>query len=139
MINVLDKRQTLCEKAVSLLRFSFTNNPKEGLAQKIRHFYDIYFLLQDEDCNKYIQTQFIYDFKILLEHDKNIFSNPEQWNKKEILSSILFTNFDAIWDVLKEQYNKELSALSYKEIPSAEAIGFSCKQLFEHINESLRK
>ena len=44
-LNILDKRRTLCEKVVSLLRFSFMDNPVQGLTGKIRHFYDIYFLL----------------------------------------------------------------------------------------------
>lgn len=41
-VNVLDKRRTMLEKFVSLLRFSFSENPKAELAKKIRHFYDLY-------------------------------------------------------------------------------------------------
>ena len=59
-INVLDIRQTLVEKTVSLLRFSFENNIEEALKAKIRHFYDLYFLCKDRDCMKYIDSA---DFK----------------------------------------------------------------------------
>ncbi|MDP1624755.1 MAG: nucleotidyl transferase AbiEii/AbiGii toxin family protein, partial [bacterium] len=40
-VNVLDKEQTLLEKLVSLIRFSFDADPKTSIASKIRHFYSI--------------------------------------------------------------------------------------------------
>ena len=49
-INVLKKEQTLMEKLVSLIRFSFAENPVESISQKIRHFYDLYFLMNDREC-----------------------------------------------------------------------------------------
>ena len=40
-VTVLDKRRTLTEKLVSLLRCSLANNPMPELSAKIRHFYDL--------------------------------------------------------------------------------------------------
>lgn len=37
-VNVLDIRQTLLEKLVSLIRFSFKENPVESISEKIRQF-----------------------------------------------------------------------------------------------------
>ena len=62
-LNILDKRRTLCEKVVSLLRFSFMDNPVQGLTGKIRHFYDIYFLLDDRECMEYVEQDFIKDLQ----------------------------------------------------------------------------
>ena len=56
-LNVLDKRQTMIEKLVSLFRFSFAENPRRTLAAKIRHFYDLYYLANDAECAAYIQRQ----------------------------------------------------------------------------------
>ena len=39
-LNILDKRRTMLEKLVSLIRFSFAENPSRELAKKILHFYD---------------------------------------------------------------------------------------------------
>lgn len=49
-INVLDKRTTMAEKLVSLTRFSLAKNPLTELEAKIRHFYDLHFLMQDPEC-----------------------------------------------------------------------------------------
>ena len=43
LINVLDKRRTIIEKLVSLIRFSFEDDIQKALASKIRHFYDLYY------------------------------------------------------------------------------------------------
>ena len=43
-IYVLNKEQTLMEKLVSLIRFSFEENVVESISKKVRHFYDLYFL-----------------------------------------------------------------------------------------------
>jgi hypothetical protein len=56
VLNVLDKNRTMIEKLVSLLRFSFTENPAIELAAKIRHFYDLHFLVNDAECAVYIQS-----------------------------------------------------------------------------------
>lgn len=44
-VNVLDRRRTLTEKLVSLLRCSLADNYMPELTAKIRHFYDLHFLL----------------------------------------------------------------------------------------------
>ena len=47
-LNVLSLKQTLCEKTVSLIRFSMSNSPLAALSSKIRHFYDLDALLSIE-------------------------------------------------------------------------------------------
>ena len=69
-LNVLDKRRTLCEKVVSLLRFSFEDDPTAGLISKIRHFYDLHFLLGDEECGDYVDGDLKQNLVELIEHDK---------------------------------------------------------------------
>ena len=55
-LNTLDKRQTLTEKSVSLIRFSLSDNYLYDLTAKVRHFYDLYYLLQDNDCLLYLHS-----------------------------------------------------------------------------------
>ena len=117
--NILDKRRTLCEKVVSLLRFSFMDNPVEGLGSKIRHFYDIYYLLNDAECMEYVKGDFMNDTKELIEHDKEAFDVPEKWKDTPISEAPLLNSFDELWKELSGLYEKELKALAYSQIPKS--------------------
>lgn len=122
-INVLSKQQTLLEKLVSLIRVSFNVNAIKGISEKIRHFYDLYFLMQHPDCISFAASEtFKQQFDILLQHDKDLFEEPLGWQVKELKDSQLISNFDQIWDNLKDKYQSELTALSYREIPNEKLI-----------------
>ena len=118
-LNILDKRISLCEKVVSLLRFSFMDNPVEGLGSKIRHFYDIYYLLNDAECMEYVKGDFMNDTKELIEHDKEAFDVPEKWKDTPISEAPLLNSFDELWKELSGLYEKELKALAYSQIPKS--------------------
>jgi predicted nucleotidyltransferase component of viral defense system len=129
-VNVLDKEQTLIEKLVSLIRFSFDENPVESISGKIRHFYDLYYLLQDETCMQYVNSaEFKTQFCNVIEHDKQQFDEPKDWNNKNIQDSPLIKDFYSIWAKLKTTYTKELSILAYTEIPNEEEVSDSFKKL----------
>lgn len=134
-LNVLDKRQTLCEKAVSLLRYSFSDNPKDGIASKVRHFYDIHFLLNDRECVDYLSKGFISDLTSLISHDKMEFDRPPKWRDSPISSSILLTDFYSVWDEISTIFKAELGALSYRELPASDDVAASTKKLFDIIAE----
>ncbi len=131
-VNVLDKEQTFMEKLVSLIRFSFDKNPIESISGKIRHFYDLYYLLQDEVCNNYVNSEdFKTQFRNVLTHDQQQFDEPSGWNKKSIQDSALIKDFDAIWEKLKTIYTNELSMLAYSEIPKEQEVAQKFKELIE--------
>ncbi len=122
-INVLDKRRTATEKLVSLIRFSLANDYISELKAKIRHFYDLYFLWNDDEVRDYLSSpQFMTEFTALLTSDQSRFSEPEGWQGKAITDSPLLNDFDAVWNNLKETYLKELPDLAYRKIPSPEDI-----------------
>jgi hypothetical protein len=52
-IKVLDIRRTFCEKIMSLVRFSYDTDPFVSIANKIRHTYDLYNLLQLPEIDKF--------------------------------------------------------------------------------------
>lgn len=135
MINVLDKRRTMVEKIVSLLRFSFDDSkgPTTGLSSKIRHFYDLHYLLKDEECVTYLKTDFSKALLELIAHDKAKYDYPPKWKAENILSSILFTDFDNAWETIKQTYQRELSKLAYVTIPDEKDVVFSVKRLLQDI------
>ena len=134
-IKVLDKRTTMTEKMVSLIRFSLAGNPITELEAKIRHFYDLHYLLQDPECKAYLfSSEFAKSFKSLITHDKDLFSNPAGWREKSIKNSPLLTDFSELWNVLKKRYSEELPPLSYSlSIPSVDAIAKSMKEILDVI------
>jgi hypothetical protein len=131
-VNVLNKEQTLIEKLVSLVRFSFDDNPIESISGKIRHFYDLYCLMQDAECIKYVGSDKIKDhFNNVLAHDQKQFDEPAGWNKKTIQDSPLIKDFNLIWEKLKSTYTNELSMLAFSEIPNEKEVA---QEFYELIN-----
>lgn len=122
-VTVLDKRRTLTEKIVSLLRCSLANRPMPQLSAKIRHFYDLYYLLKDAEVKDYLQTNaFRSDLKSLFTHDQQEFDKPEGWQEKALNDSPLLNDFHSVWSVLQFQYMKELPYLAYRPVPASEDI-----------------
>ena len=134
-INVLDKRTTMTEKLMSLFRFSLAENPMPELEAKIRHFYDLYYLMQDFECDNYLHSEdFRNNFTELLNHDQDLFDNPPGWRNKSITDSPLITNFENLWSELKKRYENELPPLAYSlSIPKVEEIEVSMNTIFEEI------
>jgi predicted nucleotidyltransferase component of viral defense system len=133
-VNVLDKEQTLIEKLVSLVRFSFDQNPVDSIKAKIRHFYDLYYLLNDKACESFVNSQeFLSQFSKVLEHDQEQFDEPTGWNSKKIEDSPLFNNFDLIWEKLKATYSNELSMLAFVEIPDEKEVAIKFKELINRV------
>ena len=134
-VNVLDKRTTLTEKVVSLIRFSLSPQPAIDLQAKIRHFYDLHFLLSDSDCQQYITSEeFRNDFNNLLEHDRAIFSAPSGWQVRSISESALVTEWPSLWPTLSKRYTSELPSLAYSSnVPPAESVAESVRFLLRRI------
>jgi len=137
-VNVLDKKRTLLEKIVSLIRFSFDDNPVESIGSKIRHFYDIYYLLKDIEINVYFNSdKFSIDVNELIEHDRKTFDEPIGWKDKSILTSPLINNFKSIWNELKTTYTNELSSLAFSIIPDENEVYNSFQKIVEKLKNNL--
>jgi len=148
-INVLDKRRTILEKLVSLLRFSFTTGggydssysrdykhyePLAALESKIRHFYDLYYLSNEKECADYIQSSTFYgDLQELFAHDQTEFDEPTNWQEKIIEDSPLIHNFPTLWAELKATYQAELKPLAFIEIPDEKEIENAFNKLIDRM------
>lgn len=133
-INVLDKRRTIVEKLVSLIRFSFEADSLRAIASKIRHFYDLYYLANDEECTTYIHSDdFQKDLFELLIHDQQEFDKPNGWQTKTIGDSPLVKDFPALWENLRSTYQNELAPLAFSEIPNEKLITESFIELLERL------
>lgn len=133
-VNVLSKEQTLLEKLVSLIRFSFKENTAESISEKIRHFYDLYYLMKNQECAEFISSDsFKKQFDTILHHDREMFDEPEGWQTKSISDSRLVADFPGIWKQLKGKYQTELSAFAYRPIPAEKEVAKCFKELIKRI------
>jgi predicted nucleotidyltransferase component of viral defense system len=133
-VNVLNKEQTLLEKIVSLIRFSFEENYVDSISKKIRHFYDLYFLTKNPECAEFVASDtFKLKFIEILQHDREMFDEPIGWKTKSITESPLINDFEHIWKQQKAKYQTELSALAYRTIPNEESIAKSFIELTNKI------
>ncbi len=129
-LNILDKSRTLIEKIVSLIRFSFSEDPVAGLSEKIRHFYDIHYLLNDTDCKAYFDSEdFLKDITDIIVQDRTSFDEPVGWGQKTISQSPLIMDFESIWNNIKATYKKELSILAFSEIPNEKDVADTFRQV----------
>jgi len=133
-INVLDKRRTIVEKLVSLVRFSFEDDVIKSIASKIRHFYDLYYLANDKECTKYLQSsEFQKDLSELLIHDQQEFDRPKGWQTKTVNDSPLLKNFPTLWKNLSLTYQSELTPLAFSEIPDEKLVAGSFVEIMKKI------
>lgn len=133
-VKVLNKEQTLLEKMVSLIRFSFMENTVQSISQKIRHFYDLYYLMKNQDCIEFVALDsFKTQFYTILNHDRELFEEPTGWQNKLVTESPLINNFPTIWKQLKKKYQTELSAIAYRIIPEEQDVAKCFEELIKRI------
>lgn len=137
-LNVLDKRRTMCEKIVSLLRFSFEANPVVGLSSKVRHFYDLHFLMKDNECCKYLDSLFPEELRELIAHDKKDFDRPPLWRDSDVSQSPLLVSFAEVWRHISSTYQTELGTLSFGPLPPQEDVARSMESLIMVVKKALQ-
>jgi predicted nucleotidyltransferase component of viral defense system len=133
-VNVLSKEQTILEKMASLIRFSFKENTVESISEKIRHFYDLYYLMNNPACIEFVASNsFKKQFDDILQHDQEMFEEPLGWQTKSVSESPLVTGFPIVWKQLKTKYQTELTALAYRPIPDENDIAKCFEKLLLRI------
>jgi phage gp37-like protein len=120
----LDPKRTVCEKIMSLVRFSYAEDPVLDLSNKIRHTYDLHFLLQDEAILTFFEST---AFDVLLnkvaQDDVDSYKNDNLWLQHHPNDSWLFNDIEQSWNALKNFYTNDFRTLVIGELPP-EAIIF---------------
>lgn len=134
-VNILDKKVTMTQELVELVRVSLADNPIETLEKHIRNFYDLHYLYEDEECREYLTSyEFKRNFDVLYNRDRATLEEPHGWNKKNLTESPLSVDFNKIWEKLIPSYYKELPPLSYAlTVPLPDKIQSSFIQILHHL------
>lgn len=115
---VLEPSRTICEKIMSLVRFSYGENPITDLKNKIRHVYDLNKLISVKELSTYFKSK---EFDIMLlkvaQDDVESFKNNNEWLKNHPLNSLIFENPEKVWSDLKVAYDSDFKNLVYGSFP----------------------
>jgi len=132
---VLSPQKTLCEKIMSLVRFSYSQHPVDDLKNKIRHIYDIYQLLGNKEIDEFFRSK---DFDVMLKNtakeDVESFKNNNDWLSYHPKDSLIF-NDKNIWNELSAPYRNSFSTLVYGDLPKEEEMTKVLKKVLDRLKE----
>jgi hypothetical protein len=135
-VQVLEPIRTLCEKIMSLVRFSYGENPMEDLKQKIRHTYDLHQLLrQDEFSGFFDSTAFGEMLLKVANDDIASFKNNNQWLVHHPNEALLFRDLDTVWKDLRTAYNGDFKNLVYGNFPNDEVVLNTLKRIKKRLED----
>jgi hypothetical protein len=132
----LEPIRTICEKIMSLVRFSYGENPMDDLKKKIRHTYDLYQLLQQKELSDFFKST-AFD-KMLLKvanDDVASFRNNNQWLVHHPNKSLFFRDLDDVWNELKTIYSDEFKNLVYGDLPHETVMLKTLKMIRERLKK----
>ena len=130
----LEPTRTICEKIMSLVRFSYGENPLDDLKNKIRHTYDLHQLLKQDEFLKFFQTTYFDEMLLKVANDDVAsFKNNNQWLVHHPSEALLFKDLERVWDELKSTYSGDFKNLVFGELPKEEAILETLKMIQERL------
>ena len=130
----LEPIRTICEKIMSLVRFSYGENPMDDLKKKIRHTYDLHQLLKQDEFIKFFQSKAFDEMLLKVANDDIAsFRNNNKWLNYHPNEAIIFKDLENVWNELKTIYNGDFKNLVYGELPKEEAILKTLKMIQERL------
>jgi len=141
-VTVISIERTFCEKIISLVRFSYTENPLEDLANKVRHTYDLHQLLKQSKISSFLKSD---DFKTMLiqvgKDDDKAIPNDKEWLSKHPSESLFFSETEIVWKTLSKIYAGSFKELLTGDLPNEKdvlqslmKIGLRLKEIKWNIN-----
>lgn len=133
-VSVLAAERTLCEKIMSLVRFSYTENPARDLRSKIRHVYDLHQMLAQDDLSGFFNSP---DFEQMLnqvaQDDQQSFRNNNDWLYIHPSQALVFSDLDRIWPDLVVAYNGAFRTLVFGPLPPDDLVKQSMKRISDRV------
>lgn len=122
-IRVLEPERTICEKIMSMVRFSYGPNPMEDLRKKIRHTYDLHQLLKHPRIFDFFYSPAFDEMLLKVANDDvKSYKNKNQWLIYHPNESLIFKDLDSIWTDLRTAYVDDFKFLVYGILPGDEAV-----------------
>lgn len=137
-VMVLEPVRTICEKIMSLVRFSYGENPIDDLKNKIRHTYDLNQLLKQEEYLDFFHSP-AFDEMLLkvAKDDVASFKNNNRWLAHHPNEALIFNHLENVWKELAPTYKGEFKELVYGELPDDKTIFQTLKMIQERLKAIL--
>ncbi len=117
-VKVLEPKRTLCEKIMSLVRFSYTEEALKDLQAKIRHTYDLYKLLQDKELSNFFNSPEFDEMLLKVANDDVAsFKNNNNWLIHPPNEALIFQELETVWNELQQIYNGDFRKLVFADFP----------------------
>lgn len=127
---VLEPARTICEKIMSLVRFSYGKAPIDDLKKKIRHTYDLHQLLKQELFYAFFHSTAFYEMLLKVANDDVVsFRNNNKWLNHHPSEALIFKDLDNIWEELRATYSGNFKNLVYGELPGENEILTTLKMI----------
>lgn len=130
----LEPIRTICEKIMSLVRFSYGENPMGDLKKKIRHTYDLHQLLKQKEFSKFFHSKAFDEMLLKVANDDVIsYKNNNKWLIHHPNKALIFKDLENVWSELKIIYSGDFKNLVYGELPKEEAVLGTLKMIQERL------
>jgi hypothetical protein len=119
---------------MSLVRFSYGENPIDDLKKKIRHTYDLHQLLKQAVISEFFYSKSFDEMLLKVANDDVAsFKNNNKWLVHHPSEALIFRDLDNIWSELKITYTGDFKNLVYGEFPEEKAILETLKKIQERL------
>lgn len=136
IVQVLSKERTFCEKIMSLVRFSWTQDPYPDLRNKIRHVYDIHMMLKDKSIRTFFESKKFDNMLVQIGKDDIVsYKNNNAWVHHHPSEALIFKNYKAVWGEIKSTYNITFKDLVTGELPDGNEILKTLKMVEENLKK----
>lgn len=135
-IQVLSTLRTFCEKIMSLVRFSRSEDPVKDLRNKIRHVYDLHQMLKDDKIQRFFEGREFDAMLVKVGNDDMIgYKNNNEWLKEHPATALIFKQPKDVWEKLSPEYNGNFKDLVTGRLPEEKEL----IETLENIGNRLQK
>ena len=133
---VLEPTRTICEKIMSLVRFSYGENPIDVLKKKVRHTYDLHQLLQQKEFSDFFDSAAFSAMLLKVANDDVVsYKNSNEWLIYHPNEALIFKNLEDVWKELEPVYNGDFKKLVYGELPNSDDVFKTMNMIKERLNK----
>lgn len=132
---VLEPTRTICEKIMSLVRFSYGENPIADLKKKVRHTYDLHQLLQQKEYSDFLDSTAFKEMLLKVANDDVLsYRNSNAWLIYHPNEGLIFKDLENVWQELKVVYHGDFKNLVYGPLPNQADVFKTLKRIKEKLS-----
>ena len=134
-VKVLEPKRTLCEKIMSLVRFSYSEKPIEDLKAKIRHTYDLRQLLENKGLSDFFNSTAFDEMLLKVANDDVAsFKNNNDWLIHHPNEALMFRELEIVWGDLLPIYKDDFKKLVFANFPNEEDVLITLKRIKQRLS-----